>query len=118
MENKKPQFKYRIKAGVTDLRLRDNAVLRREIMRSFEKLAPLLDDFNPGEPSFDDLKRDDGFRRFVASIEGEVELLLFVSAFEGRNIEKAVGVLDASGRVCAAVHWRSEDDTTEFKIFN
>lgn len=118
MKGKKGEFKYRKINGVTDIRLRDSDALRRQIMRQWEKLAPLLDDFIPGEPSFNDLKMNHEFRNFVNSMEGEAEIVLLVSARDGENIEKAVGVVDNRGCVCAAVHWKADDGSTEFKVFN
>jgi hypothetical protein len=118
MEQKKGDFKYRRINGVTDIRLRDSDTLRRQIIRQWEKLAPLLDDYIPGEPSFDDLKRHGEFRNFVNSLEGESELILFVSARDGENLEKAVGVVDSRGKICAAIHWKAHDESIEFKIFN
>jgi hypothetical protein len=118
MPEKNAHFKYRRINGVTEIRLRDSNTLRKEIIRQWEKLAPLLDDFIPGEPSFNDLKRDSEFRRFVGSLEGDTELILFVSARGDVNIEKAVGVVDNSGSICAAIHWKAEDGSIEFKVFN
>jgi hypothetical protein len=118
MEQKKAHFKCRKIRGITDVRLRDCATLKREIMRSYKKLAPLLDDFIPGEPSFDDLKRNSDFRSFVNSLDGNTELILFVSARDDENLEKAVGVVDNSGCICAAVQWKAEDNSIEFKVFN
>lgn len=118
MKAKNGEFKYRKINGVTDIRLKDSDTLRRQIIRQWEKLAPLLDDCIPGEPSFDDLKSNPEFRSFVNSLEGESELILLVSARDGENIEKAVGVADNRGCICAAVHWKAEDGSVEFKVFN
>lgn len=118
MEQRKGQFKCRRIRGVTEVRLTDDKRLKREVLTAFRKLAPLFDDFIPGEPSFDDLKRNPEFRRFVGSLEGDTELVLLLSSRDGENLEKAVGVLDASGFICAAIHWKAGDNITEFKVFN
>ncbi len=118
MDQKKGEFKCRKINGVTDVRLRDSDRLKREVMRAWKKLAPMLDDCIPGEPSFNDLKMDPEFRRFVNSLDGDTELILLVSARDGENLEKAVGVVDSSGCICAAIHWKADDDSAEFKVFN
>ncbi len=114
----KARFKWRKLNGVTDVKLRDDDNLRRQIMKQWKKLAPLLDDCIPGEPSFNDLKRNREFLSFVNSIGGEIELVLFVCARGGSNIEKAVGVMDDKDNLCAICHWKAEDNSVEFKILN
>ncbi len=118
MEERKGQFRCRKIKGVTEVRLPDDRRLRRQVLRAFRNLAPLFDDCIPGEPSFDDLKANPDFKRFLHSLEGESELILYLSARHGANLEKAVAILDESGCVFAVVHWKAEDDSVEFKVFN
>ncbi len=111
-------FRWRRINGVTDVKLKDDDHFRREIMRKCKNLAPLLDDYIPGEPSFGELKRNRKFLNFASSLQGDVELILFVSARDGSNTEKAVGIVDDSNRICAVCHWKAEGNSIEFKIFN
>ncbi len=91
--------------GVTELRMRDDPALKRRVAADFKDLAPLLDDYHPDQPSFDELKRIPPFRSFLESWNRKKEFSLLLWIKGGRNIKKAVELLDSEGKPCAVASW-------------
>jgi hypothetical protein len=59
-----PQFKVRKVNGVTEIKLADDPVLRREFPAAFPQYAPLLSELSKG-PTFEELKKHPRLLEFV-----------------------------------------------------
>lgn len=112
--NRLPQFKVRIVKGITELRLRDDPLVKRELADAFKNFAPLLEG-NPLAPSFEDLK---GLPELKDFGEGKrFERMLCVRGYKGEVLERSVTLLDERGEPCAMARWRRGEGTT-FEILN
>jgi hypothetical protein len=103
-----PQFKVRRIDGVTELRLRDDRALMRELAANFKDFAVFLDEGARGTPSFADLKNNHTLQLFLHCTNTPIHLELCVRTVKASIIAKEVHAVDGDGRLRAVCRWQPD----------
>ncbi len=112
MAGKIPQFKVRKINGVTELRLRDDRELMRELASAFKDFSVFLDE-GQGEPTFMELKGCLAATEFARCFLGALRFELSIRHDSaGALVSKEASLVDESGKGRAVCKWAPGKEMT------
>jgi hypothetical protein len=101
----RPQFNYRRINGVTELRLKDDALTRSSLAKEFLGFGRLIEGCTGGQASFEEIKSHPEFAAFIEGVGKGMSTELYIRAEHSVVTRRSVLAVCDSGKVRATCSW-------------